>query len=101
MAWGRKKRGERKEPLFGLASAVADLRLTAQDRIAAIFDERLGKTTSKTAAKSKSTYDPDDEDEDPPPRERKTKSTSKSAANGAAKRKSGAHGRLSFGRLVY
>jgi penicillin-binding protein 1A len=105
MAWGRKKRGERKEPLFGLASAVADLRLTAQDRIAAIFDERLGKTTSKTAAKSKSRYDPDDEDEDPPPRERKTKSTSKSTANGtvngAAKRRSGAQGRLSFGRLVY
>jgi penicillin-binding protein 1A len=90
--WGRKKRG-RKEPLFGLASAVADLRLTWQDRIAAITDEQPGKTTSKTASMSKPKYDPDDDDEDPPPRERKPK--------GAAKRGSGSRARFSFARLVY
>jgi len=89
--WGRKKRG-RKEPLFGLASAMADLRLTWQDRIAAITDEQPGKTTSRTASRSKPKYDPTDEDEDPP-RERKPK--------GAAKRKSGARAGFSFGRLVY
>src|SRR5262245_12013246 len=95
--WGRKKRGGRKEPLFGLASAITDLRLTWQDRIAAISDEPPGKTTSKntskTASRGKPKYDPDDEDEDPPPRERKPK--------GAAKPRSGAPGRFSFGRLVY
>jgi len=93
--WGRKKRG-RKEPLFGLASAVADLRLTWQDRIAAITDEQPGKTTSKTASKGKPKYDPDDEDVDPPPRERK-----KDAAKSTAKRKSGSRTRFSFARLVY
>ncbi len=33
MAWGRKKSGGRKEPLFGLAAALGDLRLSPQDRI--------------------------------------------------------------------
>jgi len=28
MAWGRKKSGGRKEPLFGLPAALADLRLS-------------------------------------------------------------------------
>ena len=33
MAWGRKKSGGRKEPLFGLPAALADLRLSPEDRI--------------------------------------------------------------------
>jgi penicillin-binding protein 1A len=90
MAWGRKKRGARKEPLFGLAAAVTDLRLSAQDRIAAIFDDTTGKTTAKAK------YDPDDED-DEPPRDRKPKG----AANGTTKRKSASRGRLSFAGLLY
>ena len=35
MAWGRKKSGGRKEPQFGLAAAMADLRLDPKDRIPA------------------------------------------------------------------
>ena len=35
MAWGRKKSGGRTEPLFGLAAAMADLRLSPLDRIGA------------------------------------------------------------------
>ena len=35
MAWGRKKSGGRKEPVFGLSAALAELRLGPQDRIAA------------------------------------------------------------------
>src|SRR5689334_5208048 len=86
--WGRKKRGGRKEPLFGLAAAMADLRLSWQDRIAAISDESAEKTTSKRTPK----YDPDDDE--PPPRESKPR-----AAKG--KRKGGARGRVSLGRLFY
>ena len=33
MAWGRKKGGGRKEPLFGLPAALADLRLSPSDRV--------------------------------------------------------------------
>src|SRR5690349_11236203 len=86
--WGRKKRGGRKEPLFGLAAAMADLRLSWQDRIAAISDEPAEKITSKRAPK----YDP--EDDEPPPRESKPR-----AAKG--KRRGGARGRFSLGRLFY
>ncbi|MBV9979379.1 transglycosylase domain-containing protein, partial [Bradyrhizobium sp.] len=90
--WGRKKRGGRQEPLFGLASAMADLRLTWRDRIAAISDEQPGETTSKTASRNRPKYDPDDEDDDPP-RERKPK--------GAARRGSASRARFSFARLIY
>src|SRR5262249_31301840 len=55
-----------------------------------------GKTTSKTASRTRPKYDPDDEDEDPPPRERK-----KDAAKSTAKRKSGSRARFSFARLIY
>ena len=33
MAWGRKKSGGRKEPQFGLAASLAELRLGPQDRV--------------------------------------------------------------------
>ncbi len=39
MAWGRKKSGGRKEPRFGLAAALADLRLDPKDRIPAAGDK--------------------------------------------------------------
>ena len=35
MAWGRKRTGGRKEPQFGLAASLAELRLGPQDRVAA------------------------------------------------------------------
>ena len=34
MAWGRKKSGRRKEPQFGLAASLSELRLGPQDRVA-------------------------------------------------------------------
>ena len=40
MAWGRKKSG-RKEPRFGLAAALADLRLTPQDRVPSGEEDKL------------------------------------------------------------
>jgi penicillin-binding protein 1A len=89
--WGRKKSGGRREPLFGLGTAMADLRLTWTDRIAAISDEQPGKTTSRKAIHR----DPDDDD-DEPPRERKPR-----AARSGAKRRSASRARLSLGRLVY
>ncbi|MEN3289479.1 MAG: penicillin-binding protein, partial [Bradyrhizobium sp.] len=45
MAWGRKKGGGRKEPRFGLAAAMADLRLDPKDRIQVAEDD-----TPKTSA---------------------------------------------------
>jgi penicillin-binding protein 1A len=33
MAWGRKKSGGRKEPRFGLAASLAELRLSPEDRV--------------------------------------------------------------------
>jgi penicillin-binding protein 1A len=48
MAWGRKKAGERREPTFGAGEALADLRLTPQDRVNVADD----KPKKKPAAKS-------------------------------------------------
>ena len=90
MAWGRKKSGGRKEPLFGLPAALADLRLSPEDRIPAAVDDDKPK---KSVPKRK----PDeDDDEPPPPRERKPR-----AARGGAKRRAKSRGRFRFGRLVY
>ena len=61
MALGRKKGGGRKEPLFGLAAALADLRLSAADRIAGGEDK-----PKKSSAKR-----PSDDGGDDAPRERK------------------------------
>src|SRR5581483_3406750 len=85
MAWGRKKSGGRKEPRFGLAAALADLRLDPKDRIPAAGDK------PKKAAKKRVEED-DDEPPPPPPRERKVKEK-------ASKRRSGSRGSLS--RLIY
>ncbi|MCK1425673.1 penicillin-binding protein 1A [Bradyrhizobium sp. 180] len=88
MAWGKKK-GGRKEPLFGLPAALADLRLTAADRIPGGDDKP--KKSAKSSAKRKS-----DDAGDEPPRERKV-----SAGPGSAKRRAKSRGGFSLGRLVY
>ena len=88
MAWGRKKSGGRKEPLFGLPAALADLRLSPEDRIPAANDDDKPK---KSVPKRK----PEEDDDDEPPRERKPR-----AARGGAKRRSKSR-KLRLGRLVY
>ncbi len=87
MAWGRKKSGGRKEPLFGLPAALADLRLTPADRIPDAVDDKPKKSVPKRKP---------EEDDDEPPRERKPR-----AAKSGAKRRSKARGRVRVGRLVY
>jgi penicillin-binding protein 1A len=88
MAWGRKKSGGRKEPLFGLPAALADLRLSPEDRIpAATEDEKPKKPVPKRK--------PVEDDEDEPPRERRPR-----AAKSGAKRRSKGR-KLRWGRLVY
>src|SRR5215218_5314551 len=89
MAWGRKKNGGRKEPLFGLPAALADLRLSPEDRIPAAVDDDKPK---KSVPKRK--HDEDDEDETP--RERKPR-----AARASGKRRAKSRGRFRFGRLIY
>src|SRR3954469_23249941 len=89
MAWGRKKSGGRKEPLFGLPAALAELRLSPEDRIPAAADDDKPK-------KSVPKHKPEEDDEEPPPRERKPR-----AAKSGAKRRAKSRGRFRFGRLVY
>ena len=60
MAWGRKKSGGRKEPLCGLPAALADLRLSPDDRIPAATGEEKPK---KPVPKRK----PEADNEDEPP----------------------------------
>ncbi|MFT4121133.1 transglycosylase domain-containing protein [Bradyrhizobium sp.] len=87
MAWGKKK-GGRKEPLFGLPAALADLRLTAADRIPNAEDKP--KKSAKSPAKRKA-EEPDEE-----PRARKPQ-----PARSGAKRRAKSRGGLGIGRLVY
>jgi penicillin-binding protein 1A len=84
MALGRKKSGGRKEPLFGLPAALADLRLSPEDRVPDA-DDRPKKS-------SKPRIDDDDEG----PRERKPR-----ASRSGSKRRSKSRGRLTIGRLFY
>jgi len=91
MAWRRKKGGVRKEPQFGLAAALADLRLDPKDRIPSAEEK-----PKKPAAKGKIV-----EDEDagplprPPPRERKVRGKS------MTRRRSRSRSRISLLRLIY
>src|SRR3954451_13937983 len=89
MAWGRKKSGGRKEPLFGLPAALAELRLSPEDRIPAAADDDKPK-------KSVPKHKPEENDNKPPPRERKPR-----PAKSGAKRRAKSRGRFRFGRLVY
>ncbi|WBL78752.1 penicillin-binding protein 1A [Bradyrhizobium xenonodulans] len=84
-----KKKGGRKEPLFGLPAALADLRLTAADRIPNAEDKP--KKSAKSSAKRKS-----DDAGDEPPRERKPQ-----ASRSGAKRRSKSRFGAGLGRLVY
>src|SRR4051794_12133761 len=59
MAWGRKKSGARREPMFGLAASLSELRLGPQDRVT-VADDKPKAKTSKAKAR-----------EADPPRERK------------------------------
>ncbi|MBR0966405.1 penicillin-binding protein 1A [Bradyrhizobium diazoefficiens] len=84
-----KKKGGRKEPLFGLPAALADLRLTAADRIPNAEDPP--KKSAKSPTKRKN-----DDSEDDAPRERKA-----SAGRSGAKRRPKSRIGASLGRLVY
>jgi penicillin-binding protein 1A len=85
MAWGRKKSGGRKEPQFGLAASLSELRLGPQDRVASGDDE----SKKKPSAKRKASDSGDDA-----ARERKPRGK-------GSKRKSKARARGGLGRLVY
>src|SRR6185369_8632022 len=88
MAWGRKKGGGRKEPLFGLAAAMADLRLSPLDRVG-------GGDDKPKSAMPKSKPEPEDDD-DEPPRERKPRAT-----RAGGKRRGKSPARFSLTRLAY
>ncbi|MBC9878823.1 penicillin-binding protein 1A [Bradyrhizobium sp. INPA01-394B] len=81
-----KKKGGRKEPLFGLPAALADLRLTAADRVPGGEDDKPKKSTKRKSETS----------DDEPPRERKAPAKSSSA-----KRRSKSSFSAGLGRLVY
>ena len=87
MAWGRKKSGGRREPQFGLAASLSELRLGPQDRIASADDETPKKPSPKRKAP-----EPDDD----APRERKPR-----ASRGGGKRRSRKRARISLYRLFY
>jgi penicillin-binding protein 1A len=86
MAWGRKKAGARKEPLFGLAASLSELRLGPQDRVTPADDEKPKKPSPKRKAA--------DNDSDAP-RERNPRAT-----RSGSKRRSKAGSRSLF-RLFY
>src|SRR5438094_4520138 len=88
MAWGRKKSG-RKEPRFGLAAALADLRLAPQDRVPSGEEDKPKKATSRRKADEV-------DDDDPPPRERKPRES-----RSRNKQRSRSRSRLSLSRLFY
>jgi penicillin-binding protein 1A len=86
MAWGRKKSGGRREPQFGLAASLAELRLGPQDRVAG-NDE-----TPKKPSPKRKTGDTDND----APRERRPR-----ASRGDGKRRSKTRARSGLYRLVY
>jgi penicillin-binding protein 1A len=92
MARGRKQGGGgRKEPRFGLAAAMADLRLDPKDRIPASTD-----APKKSAAK-KRPVEPDDDEPVREPKARPTKAApAKPKASGGKSR-----WRVPIGRLAY
>src|SRR5260221_14710409 len=88
MAWGRKKSGGRREPQFGLAASLSELRLSPQDRITSADDE-----TPKRPSPKRKAPEPDDDDA---PRERKPR-----ANRGGGNRRSRKRARGSLYRLFY
>ncbi|MGJ4941261.1 transglycosylase domain-containing protein [Bradyrhizobium sp. HKCCYLS1011] len=89
---GRNKSGGRKEPLFGLAAAMHDLRLDAKDRIPAGED-----APKKATAKRKPVVEEDDDE--PPPREPKSPPKPRPAKGNKCMSRSRVG--LSFGRMLY
>src|SRR4051812_11264698 len=87
MAWGRKKSGGRKEPLFGLAASLSELRLGPQDRVTPADDDKPKKPSPKRKAA--------DTDNDAP-RERKPR-----VVRGGSKRRSKGRARSGVFRLFY
>src|SRR6266481_5020244 len=85
MAWGRKKSGGRREPQFGLAASLSELRLGPQDRIPAAEPPKKSPAKRKTG----------DTDNDAP-RERKPR-----ANRGGGKRRSRGRARSGLYRLFY
>ena len=88
MARGQKGRGERKEPLFGLPAAIADLRLTEADRVPSAEDK-----PKKSTAKAKTKRNGNGSDDEPPHEQK--------AASGPNKHRSKARGGFRVGRLFY
>ncbi|WP_354085205.1 PBP1A family penicillin-binding protein [Bradyrhizobium sp. S3.3.6] len=82
-----KKKGGRKEPLFGLPAALADLRLTAADRIPGGGSDKPKKSSSKRNS---------DKSDDEPPRERKAQ-----PSRSGARRRPKSSISAGLGRLVY
>jgi penicillin-binding protein 1A len=70
MAWGRKKGGGRKEPQFGLAASLAELRLSPQDRVTVgdDDDDDDDETPKKPRAKRKARDGNDDASRERKPR---------------------------------
>src|SRR6202795_4109822 len=91
MAWGRKKSGGRKEPRFGLAASLAELRLSPEDRVTVGDEDDEDETPKKPSAKRKA-RDADDD----APRERKPRPTPVSRA-----RKSRTRSPIGISRLFY
>jgi penicillin-binding protein 1A len=85
MAWGRKKSGGRKEPQFGLAASLSELRLGPQDRVTSA-DDKPKKSPKRKIANA----------DDDAPRERKPR-----VNRGGSKRRSKAPARSLIGRLFY
>jgi penicillin-binding protein 1A len=92
MAWGRKKGSGRKEPQFGLAASLSELRLGPKDRVARDDDDEKPKKSSS----KRRTIEPDDDDDDDAPRERKPRPVKVSR-----KRKSKSRARVSLASLFY
>ena len=91
MAWGRKKGGGRKEPQFGLAASLAELRLSPQDRVTVGDEDDEDETPKKPSAKRKA-RDADDD----APRERKPRPSPVSRT-----RKSKTRSPIGISRLFY
>jgi penicillin-binding protein 1A len=88
MAWGRKKSGGRKEPLFGVGASLAALRLSPQDRVPYGEDEKPKKSSSKRKV--------DEEDDDEPPPERKAR-----PSRSDGKRRTKSDSGITLSRLFY
>src|SRR5437879_3037731 len=86
MAGGKKKGGGRKEPQFGLAASLSELRLGPQDRVPAGDDDKPQKSSKRRAGNT----------DDDAPRERKPR-----AGRASSKRKSKGRARSGLGRLIY